>query len=60
VIHDIRNPYLRRAALVLTVFSIVVCVGPLRLVQAVLRWIEDEFEADLADVWRGRQLKGKL
>lgn len=60
MIHDIRNPYLRRAALAFTVFAIVVAVGPLRAVQSVLRWIEDEFEVDLADVWRGRQTKGKL
>jgi hypothetical protein len=60
VIHEIRNPYLRRAALVFTVFAIVVCLGPAHLVRAVLRWVEDECEVDLADVWRGRQMKGKL
>lgn len=60
MISDIRNPYLRRAALVFTVAAIVVCVGPARLIGAVLRWIEYEFEADLADIWRGGQTKGKL
>lgn len=58
MISEIRNPYLRRAALVFTVFAIVVSMAPLRLVQATLRWIEDEFECDLADAWHGVQPKG--
>jgi hypothetical protein len=53
VIQEIRNPYLRRAVLVFTVLSIVACMGPLRLVQAVLRWVENEFDADLLGVWNG-------
>jgi hypothetical protein len=60
VIQEIRNPYLRRAVLVFTVLSIVACMGPLRLVQAVLRWVEDEFDADLLGVWNGVNKRRKL
>lgn len=51
---EIRNPYLRRAALVFTVASIIVCMGPVCLIRRVLRWVEDEFEADLLATWRGK------
>lgn len=60
MIGEIRNTFWRRVALVFTVLSIVVCFGPARLVLAVLRWIETEFEADLAGIWRGEQPKGRL
>lgn len=53
MIPEIRNPILRRAAVVFTVTSIVVCLGPVYLVRAVLRWVESEFDVDLKAAWRG-------
>lgn len=55
MIHEISNPYLRRAVLVFTVASIIVCMGPVCLIRGVLRWVKDEFEADLPAIWRGEQ-----
>lgn len=52
MIPEISNTILRRVALVLTVVGIVVCLGPLHLIQAVLRWVETEFEVDLHKVWK--------
>lgn len=52
MIPEIANTILRRVALVLTVAGIVVCLGPLHLIQAVLRWVETEFEVDLHKVWK--------
>lgn len=53
MIPKIRNPILRRTALVFTVAAIVICIGPLHLVNAVLRWVEDEFNVDLRASWKG-------
>jgi hypothetical protein len=50
---DIKNPWIRRPLLVFTVAAIVVCLGPLHLIQATLRWVEWEFEVNLRAVWRG-------
>jgi hypothetical protein len=52
MIPKITSTILRRAALVLTVASIVICLGPLHLIRAVLRWVETEFEVDLRDIWK--------
>ena len=56
-IYDVRSAWIRRPLLVLTVLAIIVSLGPLHLIRAVcvrvLAWIEDEFEADLRDAWRG-------
>ncbi len=57
MIPAIRNPFLRRAALVFTVASIVVCIGPIALIRAVLRWVEDEFDVDLRRSWDGAPTK---
>lgn len=54
MINDIRNNFMRRVALVLTVVGIVVFIGPLQFVNVVLWWIEDEFEVNLRAIWRGR------
>lgn len=57
MISDIRNTFLRRATLIFTVASIIVCLGPayliLRGTNNVLRWVEDEFDVDLRAAWRG-------
>jgi hypothetical protein len=55
MIPEIRNPFLRRVAVVLTVTAIVVCLGPAYLIRVVLRWVEDEFDVNLRDVWNGVQ-----
>lgn len=52
MIRDISNTLLRRTALVLTVVSIIICLGPLHLICAVLRWVEREFEVDLRAIWK--------
>jgi hypothetical protein len=53
MIPKIRNTFLRRTALVFTVVSIVICIGPLHLIRAVLGWVEDEFDVDLRASWKG-------
>jgi hypothetical protein len=53
MLHEIRNPFLRRAALVFTVVALIICLGPLALINAVLGWVEDEFEVNLSAAWRG-------
>lgn len=53
MIPKIRNAFLRRSALVLAVAGIVVTVGPMHLVNAVLKWVEDEFDVDLRASWKG-------
>jgi hypothetical protein len=60
MIPDIQNPFWRRVTLVFTVASIIVCIGPARLIVAVLRWVETEFETDLRAVWRGDQPKKEI
>lgn len=55
MIPDIRNTILRRASIVFTVGCIVVCLGPMYLIRAVLRWVEREFEVNLRDAWRGTE-----
>ncbi|KRQ11916.1 hypothetical protein AOQ73_05775 [Bradyrhizobium pachyrhizi] len=54
MIPDIQNNFLRRAALVFTVVAIIVALGPLHLINAVLGWVEDEFDVNLRAVWRGK------
>lgn len=51
MIPEIRNSFLRRWTLVFTVGCIIVCLGPIYLIGAVLRWVEDEFDVNLRDVW---------
>ncbi len=49
-----RDLFIRtRTALVFTVVAIVVCIGPLHLVNAMLQWVEDEFDVDLRASWKG-------
>jgi hypothetical protein len=52
-IYQIRSTFARRAALVVTVLCLLVCLGPLHLIRAALAWVEDEFELDMRDVWDG-------
>jgi hypothetical protein len=54
-IPHIRNKWLRRVALVFTVVAIIVCLGPLHLIQLTLGWVEDEFDVDLRNNWRCQQ-----
>lgn len=53
MIPTIRNKWLRRVALIFTVLAIVVCIGPLHLINVILGWVEEEFDVDLSKSWRG-------
>lgn len=55
MIASLRPTLLRRAVVVLTVAAIVVCLGPLWLVEAVCRRVRREFGEDIAAAWRGQK-----
>lgn len=57
MIPEIENTYLRRFALVWTVASYIVCLGPLHLILAVIEWAEDELKISVVAIWRDKSKK---